>query len=532
MITCNKCDRSSLSSASEHYEKIADDTLEIIPEGHSTSHGSPRGSDKTDSDEGHGSGHEVDPDRDSIDTDMQTVIEVTTGGDNEEPPMRQLGPARADAVRKMLTEAPKQPFQRESYRSYRTDKSKADDLDYITDRHTKEGDAGEPSTPSAGQKKALKEMVVLKKNTPFPSNVPEPIPAKIPRPKFTKYSPAKEHAETPDEEDEAADRLTPLRSEMRSLAAWGSMPRNYRGFRQSSPLGAMSANGNRRDADVDDDASSSSSTDSEGTYNLSDREEMGEFEVSAPLKEALDTLNAHLTDPTSVSGEAVDWAIKYIQHEWLKISTKRNANAEWIEAFIDALEAYSPKLMETVVNMADQNGNTALHYAVSHENYDVISVLLDSKVCKVDETNKAGYSAIMLGALCDIKNETESAIVQRLFQLGNVNAKAIHHGQTALMLAVSHGRLETTNLLLNCGADVNIQDIDGSTALMCAAEHGQKELVKVLLKRPNVDASLTDCDNQTALSIAVENQQREIGVLIYAHLNFSRSEQGENAVAV
>lgn len=61
------------------------------------------------------------------------------------------------------------------------------------------------------------------------------------------------------------------------------------------------------------------------------------------------------------------------------------------------------------------------------------------------------------------------------------------------MLAVSHGRIETTNLLLNCGADVNLQDIDGSTALMCAAEHGHKELVKILLKRNGVDASLTDC---------------------------------------
>jgi len=30
-------------------------------------------------------------------------------------------------------------------------------------------------------------------------------------------------------------------------------------------------------------------------------------------------------------------------------------------------------------------------------------------------------------------------------------------------------------------------------------------------------------DNQTALSIAVENHYRDIGVLIYAHLNFSRS---------
>uniref|UniRef100_A0A915D3Y8 Uncharacterized protein n=1 Tax=Ditylenchus dipsaci TaxID=166011 RepID=A0A915D3Y8_9BILA len=188
--------------------------------------------------------------------------------------------------------------------------------------------------------------------------------------------------------------------------------------------------------------------------------------------------------------------------------------------------------MDTVVNLTDQNGNTALHYAVSHENYDVVSVLLDSKVSKVDEMNKAGYSAVMLGALCEIKNETEAAIIQRLFQVGNVNAKAVKHAQTALMLAASHGRIETTNLLLNSGADVNIQDVDGSTALMCAAEHGQKEIVKILLKRSNIDASLTDCDNQTALSIAVENQHRDIGVLIYAHLNFSRLEQNENSVAV
>lgn len=38
--------------------------------------------------------------------------------------------------------------------------------------------------------------------------------------------------------------------------------------------------------------------------------------------------------------------------------------------------------------------------------------------------NNAGYSAVMLCALCEIKNETESAIIQRLFIIGNVNAKA------------------------------------------------------------------------------------------------------------
>lgn len=70
-------------------------------------------------------------------------------------------------------------------------------------------------------------------------------------------------------------------------------------------------------------------------------------------------------------------------------------------------------------------------------------------------------------------------------------------GQTALMLAVSHGRMEMVQSLLEQGAQVNLQDDEGSTALMCASEHGHLELVKLLLQQPDCDATLTDsvCDN-------------------------------------
>lgn len=40
------------------------------------------------------------------------------------------------------------------------------------------------------------------------------------------------------------------------------------------------------------------------------------------------------------------------------------------------------------------------------------------------------------------------------------------------MLAVSHGNIEMVQMILEAGAEINIQDEDGSTALMCAAEHG------------------------------------------------------------
>lgn len=68
----------------------------------------------------------------------------------------------------------------------------------------------------------------------------------------------------------------------------------------------------------------------------------------------------------------------------------------------------------------------------------------------------------------------------------------MQHGQTTLMLAVSHGKIEVVKLLLECGADLNVQDEDGSTALMCAAEHGLQEIVNILLSCPECDVSIAD----------------------------------------
>lgn len=71
-------------------------------------------------------------------------------------------------------------------------------------------------------------------------------------------------------------------------------------------------------------------------------------------------------------------------------------------------------------------------------------------------------------------------------------------GQTALMLAVSHGRVAMVKLLLSCGADVNAQDSEGSTALMCAAEHGHTHIACLLLETGRCDIGLKDkvcCDD-------------------------------------
>ncbi|XP_053327755.1 KN motif and ankyrin repeat domain-containing protein 1-like [Spea bombifrons] len=145
-------------------------------------------------------------------------------------------------------------------------------------------------------------------------------------------------------------------------------------------------------------------------------------------------------------------------------------------------------------------------------------------VCNVNHQNKAGYTPIMLAALAAVEAAKDMRVVEELFGSGDVNAKASQAGQTALMLAVSHGRIDMVKALLVCGADVNTQDDEGSTALMCASEHGHVEIVKLLLAQPGCNAALEDNDGSSALSIALDAGHKDIAVLLYAHVNFSKAQ--------
>uniref|UniRef100_A0A8I3RT01 KN motif and ankyrin repeat domains 3 n=1 Tax=Canis lupus familiaris TaxID=9615 RepID=A0A8I3RT01_CANLF len=236
-------------------------------------------------------------------------------------------------------------------------------------------------------------------------------------------------------------------------------------------------------------------------------------ELSPRLREACAALQRQLSRPRGVEGAA-----RLVAQEWFRVSSQRRSQAEAVAGVLGAVGRLGPELLAHVVNLADGNGNTALHYSVSHGNLAISSLLLDTGVCDIDRQNRAGYSALMLAALTSVGREEDMAVVQRLFHLGNVNAKATQTGQTALMLAISHGRQDMVAALLSCGADVNAQDADGATALMCASEYGRLDTVRLLLAQPGCDPALLDNEGTSALAIALEAEQDEVAALLHAHL--------------
>uniref|UniRef100_A0A8C0JFK0 KN motif and ankyrin repeat domain-containing protein 1 n=1 Tax=Chelonoidis abingdonii TaxID=106734 RepID=A0A8C0JFK0_CHEAB len=246
------------------------------------------------------------------------------------------------------------------------------------------------------------------------------------------------------------------------------------------------------------------------------------YELSEKMLSACNLLKNNLDDPKALASKDMRFCLNTIQHEWFRVSSQKSAVPAMVGDYIAAFEELSPPVLRHIINMADGNGNTALHYSVSHSNFEIVKLLLDANVCNVNHQNKAGYTPIMLAALAAVEATKDMQIVEELFGCGDVNAKASQAGQTALMLAVSHGRIDMVKALLACGADVNIQDDEGSTALMCASEHGHVEIVKLLLAQPGCNGTLQDNDGSTALSIALEAGHKDIAVLLYAHVNFSK----------
>ncbi|XP_047633067.1 KN motif and ankyrin repeat domain-containing protein 2 isoform X4 [Phacochoerus africanus] len=260
----------------------------------------------------------------------------------------------------------------------------------------------------------------------------------------------------------------------------------------------------------------------EGASGSTAEEEI-RMDLSPDLISACLALEKYLDNPNALTERELKVAYTTVLQEWLRLACRSDAHPELVRRHLVTFRAMSARLLDYVVNIADSNGNTALHYSVSHANFPVVRQLLDSGVCQVDKQNRAGYSPIMLTALATLKTQDDIETVLQLFRLGNVNAKASQAGQTALMLAVSHGRVDVVKALLACEVDVNVQDDDGSTALMCACEHGHKEITALLLAVPSCDISITDQDGSTALMVALDAGHSEIASMLYSRMNIKCS---------
>lgn len=129
------------------------------------------------------------------------------------------------------------------------------------------------------------------------------------------------------------------------------------------------------------------------------------------------------------------------------------------------------------VNAAQDDGTTALHWAVHLDNETVTDLLIKAGA-NVHAANRYQMTALGLAAV-----NGNTRILERLLKAG-VNANGMTaDGETALLTAARSDRADAVKVLLAHGASVRARDtLHGATPLMWAAWRNNVAVIKMLLE--------------------------------------------------
>jgi uncharacterized protein len=170
------------------------------------------------------------------------------------------------------------------------------------------------------------------------------------------------------------------------------------------------------------------------------------------------------------------------------------------------------------VNATQQDGTTALHWAVDRDEPGIVQMLIRAGA-NVKATNRYGVTPLWLASL-----NGNAKTIAMLLEAG-ADAKATNgDGETALMVAARTGKADVVNLLLARGADPNVQEgWRGQTALMWAAAEGHATVIDTLVAR-GADVKARSNAGFTALLFAArEGRIAAVEVLLKAGADMNDS---------
>ena len=177
--------------------------------------------------------------------------------------------------------------------------------------------------------------------------------------------------------------------------------------------------------------------------------------------------------------------------------------AECVDAVVILLS-----ILEADPNSSDSEGVTPLIIACHYGNIQIATLLLQA-CANINQQCETGATALMFACYLETPHND---LVRLLMQSGaDISIKTSRLQRTALMIAAYCGHTSIVQYLLDEGAPVNTQDVNGGTSLMLASEFGHSDVVRVLInygadvnilaKNPNTTALVLACSNQRTVCV-------------------------------
>jgi uncharacterized protein len=129
----------------------------------------------------------------------------------------------------------------------------------------------------------------------------------------------------------------------------------------------------------------------------------------------------------------------------------------------------------TDVNIADEDGRTALMYASYNGHVELIKELIE-KGASVNLQDSYGRTALMMAS----SGPYAAAVKMLLDHQADPDIQDKEEHYTALMYAAAEGQLDAVRILIANRADPSLKDIDGDDAVTFAEKNGHKEITDIL----------------------------------------------------
>lgn len=204
-----------------------------------------------------------------------------------------------------------------------------------------------------------------------------------------------------------------------------------------------------------------------------------------------------------ITSDSIDINARYNDRMTALINACETLNAHAVEKLL---------LCENIdVNMEDKNGNTAFAIACIRGRVDIVEVLLKAPRIDANRQNLKGQTGFMIACRYNCEK-----IVKLLLKYEFVDFTLIDdNGNNAFMLACYGNHCKIMSLLLDLDCyDVNTQNNKGKTALMLIdTSDSMYEIVKMLLKRPDVDVNIKDHKGCTMFTKWFRNWLPPIGYI-------------------
>ncbi|ETI54005.1 hypothetical protein F441_03125 [Phytophthora nicotianae CJ01A1] len=120
------------------------------------------------------------------------------------------------------------------------------------------------------------------------------------------------------------------------------------------------------------------------------------------------------------------------------------------------LEQYKP--LEDIINVEDDKGNTALHFAATKTPAMVHLLLENGASANVKNSRK--FTPLIISV---ITSKDDSVIIPRMLLKFGANPNDMHDSQTVIHTAISTGRLQIAGALVRAGAKMDVEDAEGKS---------------------------------------------------------------------